>query len=951
MNTATAPARPASAHIDDTDVENLPPVLREMKICVCWAWRWKPAKGKGKSKWDKPPIDPATGIEVDATDEANWMTLDEARRAAREHGHADGVGIAMGSEAKGNRTGIVGVDPDDCIDAEGNIDRDVMRIVGSLDSYTERTPSGRGLRVLLLGRKPGPRCKNTRRDIEIYDSDRYFTLTGRHLEGTPTNIRRNDEALKALYDELFPAADGQGRQAGGAGPTSPLFDASDDELLRRARAARSGAKFTALFDRGDVSAYGDDDSSADMALMNMLAYWTSRDASRMEAIFGRSALGQRDKWRHRADYRQRTIDRAIANCKEVYTPAPLRNNGKYPTATPRSAPPSDGSAAAEPTDGSAAAEDQAAAKKTSPRDRSKDPREIPANFTARIVATIIRHDGNTQLTRYRIVACHEQGHEREITIDAEKYAAMTWVYNLGGEFAMDPGREVKDLVRQGIQVRSIQDGIARVVQHTALGWIQVDGRWLYRHSGGAIGADGPSDAVAMDVSPSLARYRLPPVPDRTTLQQAVDRHLDIWKLGRDGHPGGRAVAAVVATLPWRAVLGPFDASAHFGGPSGNRKTSSARLVYQHFADVQGRNSPMPADWRSTANALQRLAFDCRDAALVIDDLKFDDQVKTAEVLMHAQGNLMNKLRMNVNQSLQPVLDPRGSVLSTGELDPRTRSTRGRILMVEIGADDINLDALTRLQEAGDGRLFSGLMAAYVQSLAARLDNARKELRERVAAETKAIGDIAGAHARQPDIIGQLVAGYRPFLDWCVAAELLAPITATATIDQARRWLIELGTGQAIHQEEARPGRQYLNLLASSLQAGRCHLLDAHSDAPPADYPSACGWRWESTRDGGEWQVSSSSRCVGFISKRANLVYLDPEASQDIVVNLARSLNNLQSFANIGRELAQEGLIQADPTPGKYARQKWVRNANRRMYWVPTQNLFNPEGAPAETEGG
>jgi P4 family phage/plasmid primase-like protien len=308
-------------------------MLREMKIYICWAWRWEPAEGRRKAKWDKPPIDPATGFDIDATDPANWMTFDEARRAAREHGHADGIGIAMGSRKKGTRTGLVGVDPDDCIDAEGNIDPDVTRIVESLDSYTERTPGGKGLRVLLLGEKPGPRCKNTRRDIEIYDADRYFTLTGRHLEGTPTEIRRNDEALKALYDELFPPA-GQDRQAGGNGPPTPLFDASDDELLGRARAARNGGKFAALFDHGDISAYHDDDSAADMALADMLAFWTRRDAARMEALFGRSALGQRDKWKERGEYRQSTIDKAIAGCKEVYTAAhPPGGNGRRSVAT------------------------------------------------------------------------------------------------------------------------------------------------------------------------------------------------------------------------------------------------------------------------------------------------------------------------------------------------------------------------------------------------------------------------------------------------------------------------------------------------------------------------------------------------------------------------------------------------------------------------------------------
>lgn len=61
---------------------------------------------------------------------------------------------------------------------------------------------------------------------------------------------------------------------------------------------------------GDASDYGDDDSSADMALMNKLAFY-SKDPLQLERLFSNSALGQREKWVKRADYRQRTIQAAL----------------------------------------------------------------------------------------------------------------------------------------------------------------------------------------------------------------------------------------------------------------------------------------------------------------------------------------------------------------------------------------------------------------------------------------------------------------------------------------------------------------------------------------------------------------------------------------------------------------------------------------------------------------
>lgn len=87
---------------------------------------------------------------------------------------------------------------------------------------------------------------------------------------------------------------------------------SDDEIIERIRNSKQGERFSKLFDEGDISAYNDDESSADMALMSMLPFWTKGNAAQMERIFNRSALALRDKWREREDYRQMTIDNALA---------------------------------------------------------------------------------------------------------------------------------------------------------------------------------------------------------------------------------------------------------------------------------------------------------------------------------------------------------------------------------------------------------------------------------------------------------------------------------------------------------------------------------------------------------------------------------------------------------------------------------------------------------------
>ncbi|MEZ4870419.1 MAG: phage/plasmid primase, P4 family [Caldilineaceae bacterium] len=76
---------------------------------------------------------------------------------------------------------------------------------------------------------------------------------------------------------------------------------------------------------GDIAAYADDHSSADQALCNHLAFWAGCDPDRMDRLFRQSGL-YREKW-ERADYRERTISKAIAGCNGVYDPESYRSNG------------------------------------------------------------------------------------------------------------------------------------------------------------------------------------------------------------------------------------------------------------------------------------------------------------------------------------------------------------------------------------------------------------------------------------------------------------------------------------------------------------------------------------------------------------------------------------------------------------------------------------------------
>ena len=260
-------------------------------------------------RWTKVPFQvrqPARKAAVN--NPATWAPFMEAV-AAYEDGKCDGVGIVLGE-------GLIGVDLDHCRDAEtGVIEPWAQKIIDELDSYTEISPSGTGVHILLggaaamSGRRKGP--------IEIYADGRYFTMTGDHLPGTPTTIEKRSLELAALVAKVF-GQPGSQFHGNGHGPRPATAD-DDQALLEHAFAARNGQHLRALYE-GNWSSYPSQ-SEADLALCNALAALTASDTSHMDRLFRRSGL-YRQKWDERRGpetYGERTIDAAIAGCREGYS--------------------------------------------------------------------------------------------------------------------------------------------------------------------------------------------------------------------------------------------------------------------------------------------------------------------------------------------------------------------------------------------------------------------------------------------------------------------------------------------------------------------------------------------------------------------------------------------------------------------------------------------------------
>ena len=282
-------------------VENIPAELKAVSQWVCWKYAMQ------NGKQSKLPIDCKTGNVTSATSCESFYTFEEAVAFFTANpGKVSGIGFVFTRDDS-----FSGVDLDDCRDPQtGEIQPKEAEIIRSLNSYAEVSPSGTGVKIFVRGKLPaGSRSRKDK--IEVYSDKRYFTVTGQKLPDVPSTVEDRQEELLSLYEDVFgtstPATNGVGPSNG------PAACATDQDVIASAMRAQNGDKFAKLW-KGDVSGYTSE-SEADLALCSMLCYWGANDPERLEGLFRQSTLGQRNKWKERRDYRERTIATAISSTK------------------------------------------------------------------------------------------------------------------------------------------------------------------------------------------------------------------------------------------------------------------------------------------------------------------------------------------------------------------------------------------------------------------------------------------------------------------------------------------------------------------------------------------------------------------------------------------------------------------------------------------------------------
>ena len=290
--------------------ENIPDNLKkEKRWCL-----YKIIQRDGKNT--KLPLMP-NGKPAKSNDKMTWNSYEDCI-AALNRNIGDGLGFMLGD-------GYIGIDIDKVSDDiiaysmdyhARSMTADFLR---GISTYAEISPSKTGLHFIGKGEVPGERKRY--KNLEIYDKDRFFTITVNIIKDRDRNkIVNIDSELSPLYEKYMPKINVINSENKRNQITTFLKDDQDilEKLFDRGYFSYTGEDLRKIY-YGNYESYFNSQSEADFFMLGRLIYYTS-DTQKAIFLMENSGL-KREKWykrRGNTDYIHYIADKAIGSINQFY---------------------------------------------------------------------------------------------------------------------------------------------------------------------------------------------------------------------------------------------------------------------------------------------------------------------------------------------------------------------------------------------------------------------------------------------------------------------------------------------------------------------------------------------------------------------------------------------------------------------------------------------------------
>lgn len=178
-------------------------------------WKFEPGEKKPKKMPYYASGRRRTGVQGSDEDRRELVTLAAAVEAAK-NGYS-GIGFAF---LPGD--GLIGIDIDGCIDEAGTVSGRAAAIISACASYTEYSPSGKGVHIIVQGESNT--FKSNDIGLEVFCGRQFFTFTTRAFPDSPATVSPIDPTVLNRLRATVQQAKGQRAMS----PTMPALAQTDD---------------------------------------------------------------------------------------------------------------------------------------------------------------------------------------------------------------------------------------------------------------------------------------------------------------------------------------------------------------------------------------------------------------------------------------------------------------------------------------------------------------------------------------------------------------------------------------------------------------------------------------------------------------------------------------------------------------------------------------------------
>ena len=530
---------------------------------------------------------------------------------------------------------------------------------------------------------------------------------------------------------------------------------------------------------------------------------------------------------------------------------------------------------------------------------------------------------------------------RPVMVPMSKFKTMDWALESWDvEANIMPGNTVRDKLRWVMTEAAFRTATRKTV-YSHCGWRQIDGKWVYLHQGGCIGAEG----INVDMGNELAGYTLSGYPEGMT---EVDAAVTSYSLTLN-IPAQISVPLLGITYLaplcefMEQMLCPPSFITALIGRHGSHKTSIASLFLNHFGRFGLRG--MPQNFTSTVNAVRNAAFAAKDTVLLIDDFFPQSGAGLQEVrkmnnmmqlLSRAFGDKANRNRLNADLSTQAAKPSRGIALITGENVPDiggSGQARMYIISLDKGSYTYSDDMDRLRQDAEDGALRLA-MASYIEWLLPQANELPARLRDMFTDyRRKAHKLIAGAatNDRADDAAAHIMLGLTVMLEWMEHLGLMEGEAVEAQLTDW--WSVVLSNirQQGAEGRDESPVSMFLTATREMLISGAIAVTDI-SD------PDA--------KKGG----TGKSVMVGYCDTQ-NYYFLPDQ----LIGEVTRFYNNQNRVFPLTKNalfkiMKDDGVVeQWDERSGRTTRQKNINGRNYRYLWIPRWRIDGKQPAAEQVK--